>query len=48
VKTNSINQNYSYSEITNILLLDDETIKRHEEDYFKRHKLAPENGGSHG
>jgi transposase len=37
---------YSYSEIAKLLLLDDETIRRHVEDYFERHKLAPENGGS--
>ena len=37
---------YTYSEIANILLLDDETIRRHINDYFSAHKLAPENGGS--
>jgi len=37
---------YSYSEISRILLLDDETIRRHVEDYFSRKKLKPENGGS--
>lgn len=37
---------YSYSEIANILLLDDETIRRHIDEYFKENKLAPENGGS--
>lgn len=36
---------YSYSEISRILLLDDETIRRHVEDYFEQNKLAPENGG---
>lgn len=30
---------YSYSEIAKLLLLDDETIRRHIDDYFKRHKL---------
>lgn len=37
---------YSYSEIAKILLLDDETIRRHIEDYFEKEKLKPENGGS--
>lgn len=37
---------YSYSEIARLLLLDDETIRRHIEEYFSIHKLAPENGGS--
>ena len=37
---------YSYSEIARILLLDDETIRRHIEDYFSKRKLRPENGGS--
>ncbi len=37
---------YSYSEIAKLLLLDDETIRRHVQDYFDRNKLAPENGGS--
>lgn len=37
---------YTYSEIARILLLDDETIRRHVEDYFTKNKLAPENGGS--
>jgi len=39
---------YSYSEIAQILLLDDETIRRHIEDYFVTRKLKPENGGSKG
>src|SRR5579862_8044459 len=39
---------YSYSEIAKILLLDDETIRRHIEDYLKNKKLNPENGGSTG
>lgn len=37
---------YSYTEIAKILLLDDETIRRHIIDYFDKNKLAPENGGS--
>lgn len=37
---------YNYSEIARILLLDDETIRRHIKDYFDKNKLAPENGGS--
>lgn len=37
---------YSYSEIAKILLLDDETIRRHIEDYFIKEKLKPANGGS--
>lgn len=37
---------YSYTEIARILLLDDETIRRHIKDYFKHKKLQPENGGS--
>ena len=39
-------EGYSYSEIARILLLDDETIRRHIKDYFSQKKLAPENGGS--
>lgn len=37
---------YSFSEIAKILLLDDETIRRHVNDYFLQNKLKPENGGS--
>lgn len=37
---------YNYSEIARILLLDDETIYRHVNDYFSEQKLKPENGGS--
>jgi len=37
---------YSYSEIAKILLLDDETIRRHIKGYFEHFKLKPENGGS--
>lgn len=39
---------YNYSEIAKILLLDDETVRRHIKDYFRENKLAPENGGSEG
>lgn len=39
-------EGYGYSEIAGILLLDDETIRRHISDYFTKNKLAPENGGS--
>lgn len=37
---------YSYSEIARILLLDDETIRRHIDDYKREQKLNPTNGGS--
>ena len=37
---------YSYAEIAHLLLLDDETIRRHVKDYCETKKLAPENGGS--
>ena len=37
---------YNYSEISRILLLDDETIRHHINDYFSAYKLSPENGGS--
>lgn len=40
-------QGYSRTEISQILLLDDETIRRHIEDFFRKTKLKPENGGSH-
>jgi len=39
-------EGYNYSEIAKILLLDDETIRRHIEDYRRENKLFPENGGS--
>jgi len=39
---------YSYSEIAHILLLDDETIRRHVNDYLEEKKLSPSNGGSDG
>ena len=37
---------YSYSEIAKILLLDDETIRRHLDDYQRENKLTTHNGGS--
>lgn len=37
---------YSYSEIARLLLLDDETIRRHIRDYFSNNKLCTDNGGS--
>jgi transposase len=37
---------YSYAEISRILLLDDETIRRHISDYLKDDKLSTNNGGS--
>lgn len=37
---------YSNKQIAEILLLDDETIRRHVEDYLKNQKLNPANGGS--
>lgn len=37
---------YTYSEIARILLLDDESIRRHIKAYFSKNKLKPENGGS--
>lgn len=39
-------EGYSYLEIAKILLLDDETIRRHIEDYFSKQKLTPGKGGS--
>ena len=39
---------YSYSEIARILLLDDETIRRHIGDYVEEQKLTPSNGGGAG
>ena len=41
-------EGYSYSEIARILLLDDETIRRHVEDYLNSRKLSPTSGGSDG
>jgi transposase len=40
------NDGYSYSEIARILLLDDETIRRHIDDYLKDKKLSIASGGS--
>ena len=37
---------YNYSEIARILLLDDETIHRHIDDYRQDNKLSTSNGGS--
>lgn len=37
---------YSYSEIARLLLLDDESIRRHIKDYWGDKILSPENGGS--
>lgn len=37
---------YSYTEIAHVLLIDDETIRRHIHDYFKKNKLKGESGGS--
>lgn len=39
---------YSYTEIARILLLDDETIRRHIDDYQQENKLSTNNGGSRG
>ena len=41
-----VDDNYSYTEIAKVLLVDDETVRRHVEDYLEAEKLAPENGGS--
>lgn len=37
---------YTHEEIAKLLLIDDETVRRHLRDYFERNKLEPENGGS--
>lgn len=37
---------YNYTQIAEILLLDDETIRRHVDDYFSIQKLISKNGGS--
>lgn len=37
---------YSYPKIAEILLLDDDTVRRHIKGYFEHFKLKPENGGS--
>ena len=41
-----VDDNYSYTETAKVLLIDDETVRRHVEDYLEAEKLAPENGGS--
>lgn len=41
-------EGYSYSEISRILLLDDETIRRHINDYLSTGKLKSNSGGSKG
>src|SRR5690242_3168164 len=42
----ALDDGYSYSEVARILLLDDETIRRHVKDYFSNKKLKPKSGGS--
>jgi transposase len=39
-------QGWTYVRIAQALMLDEETISRHVEEYIEKHKLAPENGGS--
>jgi Transposase and inactivated derivatives len=39
-------EGYTYAAIAKILLLDDETIRRHIHDYFSQKKINPANGGS--
>jgi predicted ArsR family transcriptional regulator len=39
-------KDYTYSDIAKILLLDDETVRRHIADYEQDEKLHTENGGS--
>lgn len=41
-----IDDNYSYAETAKVLLVDDETVRRHVKEYLEAEKLAPENGGS--
>ena len=41
-------EGYNYSEIARILLVDDETIRRHIDDYRLENKLSTSNGGSTG
>jgi transposase len=41
-----VDNDYSYTETSKALLVDDETVRRHVEDYLAAEKLAPENGGS--
>ena len=40
------NDGYNYSEIAKILLIDDETVRRHVKDYFSKKKTTTSNGGS--
>ena len=40
-------EGYSYSEIAKILLLDDETIRRHIDDYIRENKLTIDSGGNY-
>jgi predicted ArsR family transcriptional regulator len=37
---------YTYTEISRILLIDDETVRRHIQDYCNENKLSIESGGS--
>ncbi|MCA6393170.1 MAG: IS630 family transposase [Cytophagales bacterium] len=39
-------QGWTYQKIGSVLLLDEETISQHVEDYREKQKLKPENGGS--
>jgi transposase len=39
---------WSYAEIAEVLLLTDEAVRQHVQDYKNTHKLKPENGGSQG
>lgn len=38
---------YTYSEIARVLLIDDETVRRHLSDYYEKNKLSLASGGSH-
>lgn len=38
---------YAIGEIARVLLIDDETVRRHLRDYFERRKLRGESGGAH-
>ena len=42
------NKGWEYKEIAEVLLLDDETIRRHVNDYLSSKKLSIESGGSEG
>lgn len=39
-------EGWSYRQIAKALLLDEETIKKHVEEYKSKHQLKPLNGGS--